>query len=61
MRSSRQIQAKVTGALSGASDPDEAKAAFDEVAAAAPDEIKADFETLAEYMGEVAEALEGST
>ncbi len=37
----------------------DAKAAFDELAAAAPNDIKGDFLVLAKYMGEVADALEG--
>jgi hypothetical protein len=54
-----QIGAQVSGALTGTTDVDQIKEAFDELAAAAPDEIKADFQTLADYMTQVAEALQG--
>jgi hypothetical protein len=52
-----KIGSEISGALTGTTDPDEIKAAFDDLAAAAPDEIKADFETLADYMSQVADAL----
>jgi multidrug efflux pump subunit AcrB len=54
-----QIGSEISGALTGSTDPDQIKAAFDDLAAAAPEEIKADFETLADYMSEVADALGG--
>jgi hypothetical protein len=54
-----QIGARISAALSGTANFDEIKTGFDELAAAAPYDIKADFETLAEYMGAVAEALQG--
>ena len=55
-----QVGAKISGALTGTSgDPAAIKEAFDELAAAAPSEIKDDFETLAAYLQEVADALEG--
>jgi hypothetical protein len=56
-----QIGAEVSTALTGArgQDIDNIKAAFDEYAAAAPEEIKDDFEAIADYLGEVADALEG--
>lgn len=53
------IGAQVSQALTGTTDVAEIRSAFDELASAAPDDIKADFEVLAEYMGTVAEALEG--
>ncbi len=55
-----QIGSNLTEAITGTADVDEIKTAFDELAAAAPDEIKADFQTLAEYMGAIAEALQGA-
>ena len=54
-----QIGSDLSEAITGTADVDEIKTAFDELAAAAPDEIKADFETLAKYMGSIAEALQG--
>ena len=54
-----KIGSEISGALTGSTDPDQIKQAFDELAAAAPSDIKADFETLADYMGKVAEALQG--
>jgi hypothetical protein len=54
-----KIGAQVSQALTGTSDVGQIKEAFDELAAAAPDDIKADFETLADYMTQVADALQG--
>lgn len=55
-----QIGSKISGALTGSvANPDEIKQAFEDLAAAAPDDIKADFETLANYMADVADALQG--
>jgi hypothetical protein len=54
-----QIGSEISSALTGTTDPDQIKEAFDELAAAAPDEIKADFETLADYMTQIADALQG--
>jgi hypothetical protein len=54
-----KIGSEISGALTGTTDPDQIKAAFDDLAAAAPDEIKADFETLADYMSQIADALGG--
>jgi hypothetical protein len=56
----QQIGSNLTEAITGTTDVDEIKATFDELAAAAPDEIKADFQILAEYMGSIAEALQGA-
>ncbi len=54
-----QIGSQVSEAITGSGNVDDIKSAFDQLAAAAPAEIKADFETLAEYMGTIAEALQG--
>jgi hypothetical protein len=54
-----RIGTQVSEAITGSANVDEIKSAFDQLAAAAPDEIKADFETLAQYMGTIAEALQG--
>jgi hypothetical protein len=54
-----QIGSQLSEAVSGSVDVDQIKSTFDQLAAAAPAEIKSDFETLAEYMGQVAEALQG--
>jgi hypothetical protein len=54
-----QIGAQVSSALTGTTDVNQIKSAFDELAAAAPDEIKDDFEVLADYMTSVADALGG--
>jgi hypothetical protein len=54
-----KIGTQITGALTGSTDPDQIKQAFDDLAAAAPDDIKADFQTLAEYMTKIADALQG--
>ena len=56
-----RIGAEVSTALTGArgQDVDNIKAAFDEYAAAAPDEIKDDFQAIADYLAQVADALEG--
>ena len=57
----RQIGAEISTALTGArgQDIDNIKTAFDEYAAAAPEEIKDDFQAIADYLAEVADALEG--
>jgi hypothetical protein len=52
-----EIGQKVSAALTGSSDPDELKTAFEQLTAAAPDEIKDDFETLSQYVTEIADAL----
>ena len=54
-----KIGTQISGALTGTTDPDQIKQAFDDLAAAAPEEIKADFETIADYMSKVADALGG--
>jgi hypothetical protein len=54
-----QIGAQVSSALTGTTDVNQIKSAFDELAAAAPAEIKDDFEVLADYMTSVADALGG--
>ena len=60
-REFRQIGAEISTALTGArgQDVDNIKTAFDEYAAAAPEEIKDDFEAIADYLAQVADALEG--
>jgi hypothetical protein len=51
-----QATADISSALTGSTDPEQLKATFEEITAAAPDEIKDDFETLSEYVGAVADA-----
>ena len=60
-REFRQIRAEISTALTGArgQDIDDMKTAFDEHAAAAPEEIKDDLQAIADYLAEVADALEG--
>jgi hypothetical protein len=56
-----QIGTKISEALSGteATDLDQAKAAFDDLTAAAPDEIKDDFEVIADAYSKMVDALQG--
>ena len=53
-----QIGAKISSSLSGqTTDLSDVQKAFDDYAAAAPADIKDDFQTLADWFGEVADAL----
>ena len=56
-----QVGTKISEALSGTggSNLQDAKAAFDELTAAAPDEIKDDFQVIADAYGKMADALQG--
>jgi len=56
-----QVGTKISEALSGAGGGDlqDAKAAFDELTAAAPNEIKDDFQVIADAYGKMADALQG--
>ncbi len=54
-----QIGAKISSALTGSTDVEKLKDAFAQLTAAAPDEIKDDFQTLSNYIGEIADALQG--
>ncbi len=52
-----QIQAKMSGALTGSTNVQDLKDAFDQLTAAAPAEIKDDFQTLSDYITQVADAV----
>src|SRR5262245_18316417 len=52
-----QIGAKISASLTGTSDVSDIQDAFNQYAASAPDEIKDDFQTLADFFGEVADAV----
>jgi hypothetical protein len=54
-----QIGSKISSALTGSTDVQKVKDAFDQLTAAAPDDIKGDFQTLSKYIGQIADALHG--
>jgi uncharacterized glyoxalase superfamily protein PhnB len=54
-----QIGAKISSALTGSTNVQDVQKAFDQLAAAAPAEIKDDFQTLSDFFGQVADALQG--
>jgi len=54
-----QVGAKISSALTGSTDVQKLKDAFAELTAAAPADIKGDFQTLSDYIGQIADALQG--
>jgi hypothetical protein len=54
-----EIGQKISSSLTGSSDIKDIQTAFDQYAEAAPADIKDDFQTLADFFGQVADALGG--